>query len=113
MAEILVNVAFHWRADPTRGDRIPEQITRTISIDGAMTTAKVDRESLSIEDLLLVREQMEVAAADSQKRAGTSIVQHPPSPAKPEPVQVTQVPAMPLTAAKPVEVPEEEEMSAF
>jgi hypothetical protein len=73
MADIRIQVAYHFKIDPAKllpgAVRLPEQITRTVSVGEEFTTEKVSTESLSLSDRLHLETEIEKQVAEATRTA--------------------------------------------
>jgi hypothetical protein len=99
MAEIRVQVAYHWKSDPAQmipgAVRIPETITRTIAIGDEFVTDKMSSSCLSPADRAAIIAELDKQTTDANR------VARPADEAALEPV------------ASSVSAAAEDEMSAF
>lgn len=99
MAEIRVQIAYHFKINPSDllpGQiRLPEQITRTVSVGEELITEKVATETLPSWDRETLHEQL-----DKQCREATRTAR----PAGSAPA---------ATAENPADIQQEDEISAF
>lgn len=97
MAEIRVQIAHHFKIDPAQltpgAVRLPEMITRTVSVGDEFTTEKVAVSSLPPADRAALVAEIEKQAREATRTAKPASAGAPP--------------------AAPGEAEAEEEMSAF
>jgi hypothetical protein len=73
MAETRVQIAYHFKIDPAQlvpgAIRLPEQITRTVSVGEEFTTEKVGTDSLPPHDRQALRDELEKQAREATRTA--------------------------------------------
>lgn len=69
MAEIRVQIAYHFKIDPAKESTPPEQITRTISVGEEFTTEKVNCNEIKFEDRGLLQAEIDKVCREATRTA--------------------------------------------
>lgn len=73
MAEIRVQVAYHFKIDPAKQApglvRIPEQITRTVAVGDEVRPEKVSPDSIPAADQAVILAELEKMVAEATRTA--------------------------------------------
>ena len=89
MAEIRVQIAFHWKTDPAQmipgAVRIPETITRTIAVGDEFSTEKVSSSYLGPADRATLLAELDKQTMDANRVAQAAGDKTPEPSAAPGP----------------------------